>query len=117
MNSSSTSPTDEIPNVADIIPDFDVLDGDKVDIEKIFNIPIVVTGWIIAPSKKNKGEDYLRFQFTREGETERFVCMGGSTVLMDQLREIEAALDAKNMPHKFRAVVRKIGRYHKFCRS
>lgn len=108
---------DDIPDVSDIIPDYDVMDGDKVDIEDIFNIPITVTAWIIAPSKKNKGEDYLRFQFVRDGETERFVCMGGSTVLMDQLREIEAVLDEKKLPHRFRAVVRKVGRCHKFCRS
>lgn len=116
MSYSSTSPAD-IPDVSDIIPDYEVLDGDKVEIEKIFNVPIIVMGWIIAPSKQNKGEDYLRFQFVREGETERFVCMGGSTVLMDQLREIEAVLDEKKLPHRFRAVVRKVGRCHKFCRS
>jgi len=102
-----------IPTVGELIGDFEVLDGDKVEIEKILNIPIIVSGWVIAPSKHKPG-DYLRFQFVREGETEKHVCMGGYTVLMDQLKEIESALDERNLPHKFRAVVRKIGKYFKF---
>lgn len=108
---------DDIPDVFDIIPDRDVLDGDKVEIEKIFNIPIIVTGWIISDSKRKPGELYVRFQFTREGDTERHVCFGSSSVLIEQLQEIEAKLDEQKLPHKFRAIVRKIGKYHKFCRS
>lgn len=129
MNSSSTSPTEAaaeraqekppapIPDISDIIPDFEVLDGDKTEIETILNVPIVVTGWIIGPSKHKEGEDYLRFQFVREGETKRFVCMGGYTVLMDQLREIEAVLDDRHLQHRFRAVVKKVGRAFKFCKT
>ena len=116
MNSSSTSLPDDIPDISEIIPDFEAFDGDKVEIEKILNIPIVVTGWIIGPSKHNKGEDYLRFQFIHEGEEKHFVCMGGYTVMMDQLREIETVLDGRKLPHKFRAVVKKAGRCYKFCR-
>ena len=117
MNSSSTFPPDEIPDISDIIPDFEALDGDKLDIETILNVPIIVTGWIIGPSKHNKGEDYLRFQFVREGEEKHFVCMGGYTVMMDQLRGIETVLDGRKLPHKFRAVVKKAGRCFKFCKK
>lgn len=128
MNSSSTSPTEAaakvtkkppapIPDISDIIPDFEVLDGDKTEIETILNVPVVVTGWIIGPSKHNKGEDYLRFQFVREGETKHLVCMGGYTVMMDQLREIEAVLNERKLPRKFRAVVKKSGRCYKFCKK
>jgi hypothetical protein len=38
----------DIPDVSDIIPDYEVLDGDKVNIETVLNVPIVVTGWIIG---------------------------------------------------------------------
>lgn len=135
MNSLSTSPASPtppdantaakvpekapapIPDISEIIPDFEVLDGDKVEIETILNIPIVVTGWIIGPSKHNKNEDYLRFQFVREGETKHLVCMGGYTVMMDQLREIETVLHERKLPHKFRAVVKKSGRCYKFCKK
>ena len=108
---------ENIPDVSDIIPDYVVLDGDKVEIETILNLPIIVTGWIIGPSKHNKGEEYLRFQFVRDGESDRFVCMGSYTVLMDQLREIEAVLDERKQPRKFRAVVKKAGRCYKFCKK
>ena len=108
---------ENIPDVSDIIPDYEVLDGDKVEIENLLNVPIIVTGWVIAPSKHNKGEDYLRFQFVREGETDHFVCMGSYTVLMDQLREIEAVLDERKLPRKFKAVVKKVGRAFKFCKK
>ena len=107
----------DIPDVSDIIPDYEVLDGDKVNIETVLNVPIVVTGWIIGPSKHNKGEDYIRFQFVREGESDRFVCMGSYTVLMDQLREIETVLDDRHLQHRFRAVVKKVGRCFKFCKK
>lgn len=36
---------DDIPEFADVVQDRNVLDGDKIPIEQIFNIPLVFTGW------------------------------------------------------------------------
>lgn len=105
---------DDIPSVGDLIADYEVLDGDKVKLDSILNVPILVIGWRIAPSIQKQCESCLTIQFIRVGEVEKHVCFTGSNVLIDQIREIESALDARNLPHKFKAVVRKIGKYYKF---
>lgn len=104
----------DIPSVGDLIPNYEVLDGEKVPIEKLFNIPITVTGWHIGPSIRKKGTDCLTIQFVRDGEEEKHVVFTGSDVLMNQLREIEAALDERGLPHKFRCRIVKIRDYFKF---
>lgn len=104
----------DIPSVVGLIPNYEVLEGEKVPIEKLFNIPITVTGWHIGPSTRKKGTDCLTIQFIRDGETEKHVVFTGSYVLMDQLREIEAVLDERGLPHKFKCRIVKIRDYFRF---
>lgn len=104
----------DIPSVADLIPNYEVLDGEKMEIAKIFNLPITILGWRIAPSTKKKGTQCLTLQFVRDGEDEKHVVFTGSDVLIDQLREIEAALDERGLQHKFRCRIVKIRDYFKF---
>ena len=49
-----------IPSVADLVPDRDILDGDKVRIESVLNLPLIVTGWEITRSKVKKDEQRER---------------------------------------------------------
>lgn len=104
----------DIPSVTDLIPNYEVLDGEKVSIEKIFNLPIVVLAWRIAPSTKKKGTNCLMLQFVRDGEEDKHVVFTGSDVLMDQLREIEAILDERGLQHKFKCRIVKIRDYFRF---
>ncbi len=104
----------DIPSVANLIPNYEVLEGEKVPIEKLFNIPITVTGWHVGPSTKKKGTNCLTLQFVRDGEEDKHVVFTGSDVLMDQLREIEAILDERGLPHKFKCRIVKIRDYFRF---
>lgn len=104
----------DIPSVADLIPNYEVLEGEKVPIEKLFNIPITVTGWHVGPSTKKKGTSCLTIQFIRDGETDKHVVFTGSDVLIDQLREIEAILDERGLQHKFKCRIVKIRDYFRF---
>lgn len=104
----------DIPSVANLIPNYEVLEGEKVPIEKLFNIPITVTGWHVGPSTKKKGTNCLTLQFVRDGEEDKHVVFTGSDVLMDQLREIEAILDERGLQHKFKCRIVKIRDYFRF---
>jgi len=104
----------DIPSVADLIPNYEVLEGDKIPIEEIFNLPIVVLAWRIAPSTKKKGTNCLTLQFVRDGEEDKHVLFTGSDVLMDQLREIESVLDERGLQHKFKCRIVKIRDYFRF---
>ena len=102
-----------IPSITDLVPDRDVLNGDKVRIESVLNLPLVVTGWEITRSKVKKDEQCLKLQFELNGELH--VCFTGSTVLISQIEAIEKELEKRNLPRKFRASIRKIGKFFKFC--
>lgn len=109
----------EIPSVADLLPEREEgggveLKGDKVKIASIFNLPILVTGWYIGPSKKKNGTECLKMQFVRDGETEKHVVFTGSTVMIKQIREVEAELVKRGLPRMFRTVVKQIDDYYKF---
>jgi len=104
----------DIPSVADLIPNYEVLEGTKVQIASIFNLPIIVLAWQVQPSTKKKGTECLKLQFVRDGENEKHIVFTGSDVLIDQLREIESALDERGLPHKFKCRIVKINEYFKF---
>lgn len=107
----------DIPSVADLLPERkgeNELEGEKVKIASIFNLPILVTGWYIGPSKKKNGTECLKMQFVRDGETEKHVVFTGSTVMIKQIREIEAELVKRGLPRMFRTVVKNIDDYYKF---
>ena len=98
-----------IPSVTDLVPDRDVLNGDKVRIESVLNLPLVVTGWEITRSKVKKDEQCLKLQFELNGELH--VCFTGSTVLISQIEAIEMELEKRNLPRKFWASIRQIGKF------
>lgn len=104
----------DVPSVKDLIPGYVHFDGDSVNIASIFNLPITILGWHVGPSKQKKGTQCLTLQFVRDGEDEKHVVFTGSDILIDQLREIEAALDERGLQHKFRCRIVKIRDYFKF---
>ena len=68
------------------------LEGRKVEIDRILNKEIIITGFRIGASKfKENGNDkYERIQFKYEKESEEtFVFFTGSEVLRNQLKEYE----------------------------
>ena len=102
-----------IPAISDLLPEREILDGEKIKIESILNLPLVFTGWEITQSKVKTSEMCLKLQFELNGE--RRVCFTGSTVLIDQIRCVETELVKRNLPRKFRAKIVKIGKFFKFC--
>jgi len=106
----------DIPEIADVIPDRETLDGSKVSIESILNVPLVFTGWEIRPSKHKKpgNEQCLTLQFERNGQ--HYIVFTGSNVLISQIEAYEAARD-KEKPRMFKATIRKIDNFYKFGRS
>ena len=67
----------DIPSVADLIPNYEVLEGTKVQIASIFNLPITILGWHVGPSKQKKGTQCLTLQFVRDGEDETHLKQNG----------------------------------------
>lgn len=103
----------DVPSLKELLPGCH-FEGERVDIASIFNLPITVFGWYVGPSKQKKGTQCLTLQFVRDGEEEKHVVFTGSDVLIDQLHEIETALDGRGLPHKFRCRIVKIRDYFKF---
>ena len=106
----------DIPEFADVIPDRETLDGTKVCIDNILNVPLVFTGWEIRPSKHKKpgNEQCLTLQFVRDGQ--HHIVFTGSNVLISQIEAYDAARD-KSKPRMFKAVIQKIDKFYKFGRS
>jgi len=101
-----------IPDFTDVVPETSTLDGDKISIEKILNVPITVIGWRIDKSKfRDHGEnsERLTLQFILNGE--RRITFTGSSVLIQQIREFEKRTESRT----FRTVIRKINKFYKFA--
>jgi len=64
----------------------EAFDGDKVKLDEILNKEILVTGYKIKDSHQKKDTKYLTIHFELDGE--RYVTFTGSTVLMDQLKNM-----------------------------
>lgn len=60
--------------------------GEKIKIQKLFNVPIKVMDFKIEPSKKKPGTDMLTVQIEMNGEERIF--FSGSKVLMDQIGRV-----------------------------
>jgi len=106
----------DIPEIADVIPDRETLDGSKVNIDSILNMPLVFTGWRIDESKHKKpgNERVLTLQFI-QGE-QKHIIFTGSNVLISQIEAFEAVRD-KSMPRMFKATIHKIDKFYKFGRT
>lgn len=84
--------------------------GDKVAIDKLVNIPIVVKDFRIVDSKykKTNSDKCMTIQFEyRENPNERFVLFTGSQVLIHQCEKYK-----EKMP--FEATIQKINKYYSF---
>ena len=72
------------------------LDGDKVKIDDILNKAIIVTGYHVSTSKyKQKSSEYctkVQFYYADDEKQERRIFFSGSTVIKDQIEDIEKKL-------------------------
>lgn len=60
--------------------------GEKIQIQKLFNLSIKVLDFKIGPSSKKEGTLLLTLQIEKSGE--KRIVFTGSTVLMDQIKRI-----------------------------
>jgi len=90
---------------SDFAAEPEILDGDKIPIERILNREIEVIGHRIAKSKyqKNSSGQCLTLQIVLDGE--RRVVFTGSDVLIEQLRRY-----GDQVP--FVATIRKVDKYY-----
>ena len=105
-----------IPELVDIVPDRNTLDGSKVKIDSVLNLPLTFTGWEIRESKHKKdgADKCLTLQFELNGM--KHVLFTGSNVLIEQVNMFTASLPPV-APRVFRAKIVKIGNYYKFGRT
>ena len=108
---------DDVPEFADVVPDTGNLEGDKMPIDDILNLPLIFTGWEVKQSKFKEGGETgrcLTLQFILNDVPR--IAFTGSNVLIEQLETFEARLKP-GQPRRFKAMIRKINRFYKFCRS
>ncbi len=60
--------------------------GEKIQVQKLFNLPITVLAFKVEPSKKKSGTQLLTLQI--EKGSEKRIVFTGSVVLMDQIRRV-----------------------------
>jgi hypothetical protein len=60
--------------------------GDKIQLQKLFNIRITVLDFKVEPSKQKPGTELLTLQIEKAGE--KRVVFTGSTVLIDQINRV-----------------------------
>lgn len=69
-----------------IQPKINTFVGEKIQVQKLFNLPIKVLDFKIEPSKKKADTRCLTVQIEKSGEKRIFFT--GSTVLMDQISRV-----------------------------
>ena len=60
--------------------------GEKISVQKLFNLPITVLSFKIEPSKQKQGTELLTLQI--EKGSEKRIVFTGSTVLIDQIKRV-----------------------------
>ena len=60
--------------------------GDKIQVQKLFNLQIKVLGFKVEPSKQNKGTELLTLQIEKAGE--KRIVFTGSKVMIDQIQRV-----------------------------
>lgn len=70
-----------------IQPRIDAFVGDKISVQKLFNLSIEVLDYKVEPSKQKENTDFLTLQIIKSGE--KRVVFTGSTVLIDQIKRVE----------------------------
>ena len=111
----------EVQELEDIIGETSMLDGKKMSIKDIFDIPLIFTGWKIRASKFEHHGDlegdeeigrYVILQFLLNGK--RHVVFTSSSTI---IRQIEALQEIPNFPHRFKGVIKKKNKFYKICRT
>lgn len=83
------------------------LDGDKIKIDDVLNLEVMVTGSRLGPSKYNKNNSGKCLTLQVEKEGARYVVFTGSDVLIDQISKYNGMIP-------FETTIRKIDRYYTF---
>lgn len=60
--------------------------GEKIKVQKLFNVPISVIAFKVEPSRQKPGTELLTLQIEKSGE--KRIVFTGSTVLIDQIRRV-----------------------------
>lgn len=69
-----------------IKPRINTFVGDKISVQRLFNLQIKVLDFKIEPSKQKEGTELLTLQIEKSGE--KRVVFTGSTVLIDQIKRV-----------------------------
>jgi hypothetical protein len=60
--------------------------GEKIQVQKLFNLPIKILDFKVEPSKQKTGTELLTLQIEKSGE--KRIVFTGSTVLADQIKRV-----------------------------
>lgn len=70
-----------------IKPKVNTFVGDKIQLQKLFNLRIKVIGYKVEPSKQKAGTELLTLQIEKASGEKRVV-FTGSTVMIDQIKRV-----------------------------
>jgi len=70
----------------DIKPKVNCFVGEKIQVQKLFNLQITVLGFKIEPSKKKEGTRLMTLQIEKSGE--KRIVFTGSEVMMEQISRV-----------------------------
>lgn len=69
-----------------IKPKINAFVGEKIQVQKLFNLPITVLDYKVEPSKQKQGTELLTLQIEKSGE--KRIVFTGSVVLSDQIQRV-----------------------------
>jgi hypothetical protein len=69
-----------------IKPKINAFVGEKIQVQKLFNLSITVLGFKVEPSKQKKGTELLTLQIEKGGE--KRIVFTGSIVMIDQIKRV-----------------------------
>ena len=103
-----------IPVLAEIVPKTSMLDGTKMQLTDILNIPLVFTGWTFGSSKfksdTNRVLERMTLQFDMDGK--KHIVFTSSDVLISQVRDFMRLMPEANC---FKATIKRVdGKFLKF---
>jgi len=106
----------DIPVLADVVPKTAVLEGQKMSLSDILNIPLVFTGWTFGSSKfkpdggGNRCMERMTLQFDLDGQ--KRIVFTSSEVLISQVRDFMRLMPEATC---FKATIKRIdGKFLKF---
>lgn len=70
-----------------IKPRINAFVGEKISVQKLFNLQIKVLEFKLEPSKQKEGTELLTLQIEKSGE--KRIVFTGSSVLIDQIKRVE----------------------------